>query len=60
MKHDDPEIMLMVANVRQSLPNLNKEELEFLCNFLLDSLLRKSAQMEEVTLMLEEISSAIE
>jgi len=56
MKHDDPEMMLMVANVRHRLPDLTKEELEKLCNFLLDSLLRKSAQLEELCELVEQIA----
>ena len=55
MKHDDPELMLMVANVRHRLPDLTKNELEDICNFLLDSLLRKSAQLEELSELVEQI-----
>ena len=56
MKHDDPELMLMVANVRQQLPSCSKDELEDICNFLLDSLLRKSAQLEELSELVEQIA----
>ncbi len=55
MKHNDPEVMLLIADLREGANNLNKEELLWMVNFLLDQVVKKTAQLEEVCEHIERI-----